>query len=301
MKKLIALAIGGLLTISTIVAGSSVFASSRKPAAAAGTYLRVQSWNTRHMGWAGQTDWSGYASQIWNQFGSTAGSANGCDLVALQEVMYDTSITSLVSALNSVSGVSWNATTTIPIGKTSYKERYSIVYRTDRVTLLNSSVYNDVGDKFEREPQIAQFRVTATGADVTFINWHTVFGTTAERQAEINQIVNVYNSVQSSSGSDQDVVLLGDHNADGTSAWWAHLKSTAYVTPAVTNQENDLTSINSSCAFASAYDHFWMQLAYVTEFSSAGRDYITNMCTFYNGLSDHAPVWLKLYSTGDDD
>ena len=64
---------------------------------------------------------------------------------------------------------------------------------------------------------------------------------------------------------------------------------------------NELTSINASCAFASRYDHFWMQNSYVTEYSASGRDYIANMCTFRNGVSDHAPIYLSLYSTADTD
>lgn len=265
------------------------------------TYLRVQSWNARHMGWSGQTDWTGYAAQVWNQFGTTSGSANGLDIVCFQEVMYDTSVASMVTALNAVSGFTWASTYTVPIGRTSYKERYAILYRTDRVTLLNSYVYNDVGDKFEREPQVATFRVTSTNADVTFINWHTVFGTTAERAQEIADIVTVFNSVQSASATDQDVILLGDHNAAATSAWWNNFKSTAYINPAATVKVDEATSINSACSYVSNYDHFWMQTSYVTEYSSSGKDYVANVCTFYSGLSDHAPIWLKLYSSSDDD
>lgn len=272
----------------------AAFAAPAEPA----TYLRVQSWNGRHMGWSGQTDWTGYARQIWNNFGSGSTSANGLDLVALQEVMYDTSVTSMVAALESVSGYDWAATYTAAVGRSSYKERYAILYRTDRVTLVSSSLYSDVGDKFEREPQIARFRVTATGADVTFVNWHTIWGTTAEREAEIREIDAVFRSVQNATSSDQDVILLGDHNRDATSAWWDELKA---VSPAVSYKVNDLTTLNSSCAYASPYDHFWMQASYVTEYSSSGRDYVANTCTFYSGLSDHAPIWLKLYSTGDDD
>ena len=263
----------------------------------AATYLRIQSWNGLHMGYANSTDWPGYAGQIWNVYGSTSTAANGMDLVALQEVMYDTAVTSMQSAMNSASGYTWAAVYTAPVGRSSYKERYAILYRTDRLTLISNALYNDVGDKFEREPQIARFRVTATGADLTIINWHAIFGTTAERQAEIAEIKNVYASVQNATTSDQDVILLGDHNKEATSTWWAPLTG---LSPAVSYRVNDLTSINSSCAFASAYDHFWYQASYMTEYSSSGRDYAANMCTLY-GLSDHAPVWLKHYSTGDDD
>lgn len=269
--------------------------------APAQSYFRVISWNARHMGWSGETDWTGYANQAWKQYGSSSGSTNGFDVIFLQEVMYDTSVTSFISALNTVSGVSWSHSTTAAIGRSSYKERYAVVYRTDRVTLVSSSVWSDSGDKFEREPQIVKLRDKATNADFTFINWHTIWGTTAQRQQEIADITNVFKTVQNNDGSDQDVILLGDHNQTATSSWWAGLTSTANISPVVSYKVNDLTTINSSCAFASAYDHFWMQTSNVTEFSSAGRDYIANMCTFQTGLSDHAPVWLKLYSTSDTD
>lgn len=267
----------------------------------AGSYFRVVSWNARHMGWSGETDWTGYANQVWKQYGTSSTSPNGMDVVFLQEVMYDTSVASFASAMNSVSGVTWNYSVTAAIGRTSYKERYAVVYRTDRVTLVSASVWNDVGDKFEREPQIVKLRDKSTNADFTFINWHTIWGTTAERQQEIYDIVTVFNSVQNGDSGDQDVILLGDHNADATSSWWSRLTSTSYVSPQVSYKVNDQTTINSSCAWASRYDHFWFQTSYVTEFSSAGRDYIANMCNFYNGLSDHAPVWLKLYSSSDTD
>lgn len=263
-------------------------------------YLRVVSWNGRHMGYSGETDWTGYANQIWKVYGTTSTSPNGCDLVFLQEVMYSSSAASMASAMTSVSGYTWSYSCTAPIGRTSYKECYAVLYRTDRVTLLSSTVYSDTGDKFEREPQIVKVRDKSTNADFTFINWHTTWGTTTERQQEIKDIVTVFNSVQNGSSTDQDVILLGDHNASATSAWWANLKSTSYVSPAVTYKVNDLTTLNSSCGWASAYDHFWMQTSYVTEYSSSGRDYVANNCTLYT-LSDHAPVFLKLYSSSDTD
>lgn len=266
--------------------------------ASAQSYLRVVSWNTLHAGWSGQDNWNAYASQVWNNFGNTSTSPNGVDLVFAQEVMYSTSAASIAAALTSVSGYTWNYRVTAAIGRSSYKESYAVFYRTDRVQLLSESLWVDTGDKFEREPQIVKVRHIQTGADYTFINWHTIFGTTAERQAEVQQIATVFKSVQDASSSDQDVILVGDHNSSATSSWWANLTGLA---PVVSYRVNDLTSINASCAFASAYDHFWMQSSYVTEYSASGRDYIGNMCTFRNGVSDHAPVYLSLYSTSDTD
>jgi hypothetical protein len=266
--------------------------------ASAQSYLRVVSWNMLHAGWSGQQDWNAYAGQIWNNYGSAAGAGNGADLVFAQEVMYAESASSLAAALTAVSGFAWDYRVTAAIGRSSYKERYAVFFRTDRVQLLSATVWADSGDKFEREPQIVKIRHTQTGADYTFINWHTVFGTTAERQAEVQLIGAVFKSIQDGSSSDQDVILVGDHNRDATSPWWVNLTSLA---PAVGYRVNELTSINASCAFASRYDHFWMQNSYVTEYSASGRDYIANMCTFRNGVSDHAPIYLSLYSTADTD
>jgi endonuclease/exonuclease/phosphatase family metal-dependent hydrolase len=265
--------------------------------ASAGAYLRVVSWNLLHAGWSGQTDWNAYAAQAWNDFGSTSSAANGVDLIFAQEVMYDTSAASLAAALTTVSGFTWDYRVTAAIGRTSYKERYAVFFRSDRVQILSHSVWTDTGDLFEREPQIVKLRHTQTGADYTFINWHTVFGETAERQAEIQQIASVFQSIQSGSSSDQDVILVGDHNRDATSPWWANLTG---VSPAVSHRVNELTSINTSCAFANAYDHFWFQNTYLTEFSSAGRDYIASMCPFRD-VSDHAPIYISFYSNSDTD
>lgn len=265
--------------------------------ASAGAYLRVVSWNLLHAGWSGQTDWNAYAAQAWNDFGSTSSAANGVDVIFAQEVMYDTAPPAIAAALTSISGVTWDYRVTAEIGRSSYKERYAVIFRTDRVQLLSSSVWTDTGDKFEREPQIVKLRHIQTGADYTFINWHTVFGETAERQAEIQQIASVFSSIQSGSSSDQDVILVGDHNRDATSPWWTNLTG---LSPTVGFKVNDLTSINTSCAFASPYDHFWYQGSYVTEYSSSGRDYISSMCAFRD-VSDHAPVYLSLYSSADTD
>lgn len=266
--------------------------------ASAQSYLRVVSWNMLHAGWSGQQDWNGYATQIWTNFGSAAGAANGVDLVFGQEVMYAESAASVAAALTAVSGYTWDYRVTAAVGRTSYKERYAVFFRTDRVQLLSESLWVDTGDKFEREPQIVKVRHIQTGADYTFINWHTVFGTTAERQLEVQQIASVFQSIQNGSSSDQDVILVGDHNREATSPWWANLTGTS---PTVGWRVNDKTSINTSCAFASAYDHFWMQSSYVTEYSTSGRDYIADMCTFRNGLSDHAPIYISFYSTADTD
>jgi endonuclease/exonuclease/phosphatase family metal-dependent hydrolase len=266
--------------------------------ARAGAYLRVVSWNLRHEGWAAEQTYLDDAKQLWEQFGANSNSNNGCDLVFLQEVMNPTAATAIAQNLTQVSGVSWTAVVTPLIGRSSYKEAYAVLYRADTVSLVSSTVWNDVGDKFEREPQVVKVRHVPTGADYTFLNWHTVWGVAADRKLEAEAIDDVFASVQASSSTDQDVILVGDHNMACTHASWAQLKA---VSPAVTCKLDVATTLNTSGGFANPYDHFWMQDAYVTEFSSTGRDYIANTKDFVTRLSDHAPVWLSLYSNSDTD
>jgi endonuclease/exonuclease/phosphatase family metal-dependent hydrolase len=267
--------------------------------AQAGAYLRVVSWNLRHEGWSGEQTYMDDAKQIWNQYGSSSTSPNGCDLVFLQEVMDPSAAASIAQALTQVSGRTWNHAVTPLLGRSSYKEAYAVLYRTDVVSLLSSSVWSDSGDVFEREPQIVKVRQIATGADFTFINWHTVFGTSSERAAELAAIDTVFRGVQDGSGSDQDVILVGDHNAACTSSWWSDFTSS--VSPAVSCKLDVATTLNSSGSFVNAYDHFWLQTTYVTEFSSSGRDYVADTVDFVSRLSDHAPVYLRLYASSDTD
>lgn len=264
----------------------------------AGAYLRVVSWNLRHEGWTDEQTYLEDAKQLWNQYGSNSTSPNGCDLVFLQEVMNTSVMPAIAQALTQVSGVSWSYAQTPLIGRSSYKEIYAVLYRTDRVALLSSTVYADTSDVFEREPQVVKVRHTSTGADYTFINWHAIWGTATERDAEVRNIDTVFKAVQAGSGSDQDVILVGDHNMDCTAASWSEL---AALSPAVSCRLNVATTLNLSGGYVSAYDHFWLQNTYVTEFSAAGRDYVANTLDFSTRLSDHAPVYVTLYSSSDTD
>src|SRR5262245_24898105 len=128
------------------------------PAALAGSYLRVQSWNLRHEGWSGETFYTGDAQEIWFQYGASATSTNGCDLVFLQEVMNQDVPKQIAAALTTISGYPWSYAVTAPIGRTTYKECYAVVYRTDRVSLVSATVFADTGDRFEREPMIVKVR-----------------------------------------------------------------------------------------------------------------------------------------------
>ncbi|MCP3099751.1 deoxyribonuclease I [Myxococcus sp. K15C18031901] len=264
----------------------------------AGSYLRVVSWNLRHEGWSAEQTYLDDAKQLWNQYGGNSTSNNGCDLVFIQEAMYSTVAPSIAAALTQVSGVTWGYAQTPLLGRSSYKESYAVLFRTDTVSLVSSTVHPDPEDRFEREPQVVQVRHVPTGADYTFLNWHAIWGTAAERDAEVRAIDTVFQTVQDANPGDQDVILLGDHNMPCTAASWAEL---AALSPTVSCKLDVPTTLNANGAFVSAYDHFWMQPTYVTELSSTGRDYIADTLDFVTRLSDHAPVYVTLYSNSDTD
>ncbi|MFN7972913.1 MAG: endonuclease/exonuclease/phosphatase family protein [Acidobacteriota bacterium] len=265
-----------------------------------GSYLRVMSWNLRHEGWQGETDFRADAQQIWNVFGSTSTSPNGCDVVFLQEVMNKDVPINLVNDLAQVSGYTWSYVVTAPIGRTTYKEHYAMVYRTDRVKVVSSYLYNDVGDKFEREPLVVKLVDKATGADYTFIDWHAVFGTNAQRAAELAEIATVFRSVQDSDATDQDVILLGDHNADATSTWWNTFKTTVAPPPACTL--NIATSRRTPPARSRLRLRLLLDAAEVRHrVLDVGPRLRGRHGELLQPPLDHAPVWLKLYSTSDTD
>ncbi len=261
--------------------------------------LKIVSWNLRHEGWTNEQDYDYDAEQIWYEYGTTSTSAAGCDVVFLQEVMSTEAASSIAAWLTYYSGYTWSYSVSPLVGRTTYKESYAVLYRTDKVTLVSQGLWTDTGDKFEREPHIVKLREKTVNADFTFINWHTVFGTTTDRKNEITAMANVFSTVQSRDTTDQDVILLGDNNMTATHTIWTEAFSS--MSPRIGYAVNDLTSLNSSGTYANAYDHFWFQPTYVTEYSTSGRDYIPSTSWHVTNLSDHAPIFMTLKFTTDGD
>lgn len=282
---------------SSTVAALLALALALPGLAHAGSTLRVVTWNLRHEGWSGDQDYLGDAEQIWFEFGGAASSPNGADLAFLQEVMDVTVPTKIANDLTSISGFTWVGVASDRVGRSSYKESYGMVYRPDRVDVVSAALYNDVGDLFEREPWVVKIRDHRTLADFTFLDWHAVFGTSTQRAAELRQIATAFLDVQNADATDQDVILLGDHNAPCISAWWATVKAI----PGMSCMFDGPTTLNSKGGWASAYDHVWIQTQYTTELSSIGRDYVQDPASYVGLLSDHAPVDFKLYSRSDTD
>src|SRR6185295_6400397 len=148
------------------------------------------------------------------------------EICALVEVMSKPPEADLLLALAKATkqktgkDVTWKLVTSELVGRTTYKERYGFIYREDIVTQIEAGRFiDDDGDIYERDPYYASFR--AGKFDFTLVGVHITFGKSKQaRKAEIEKLRDVYEQVQLSNGSEQDVLLMGDFNMPPDDPFW---------------------------------------------------------------------------------
>uniref|UniRef100_A0A8C5U0P7 Deoxyribonuclease n=1 Tax=Malurus cyaneus samueli TaxID=2593467 RepID=A0A8C5U0P7_9PASS len=118
----------------------------------------------------------------------------------------------------------------IPLGRTSYKEQYLFIYRSDMVSVLESYYYDDGcepcgTDTFSREPFIVKFSSPTTPEvqELVLVPLHSEPSHAAQ---EIDALYDVYTDVVNKWGTN-DMLFLGDFNADCsyvTSSQWPSIR-----------------------------------------------------------------------------
>ena len=90
------------------------------------------------------------------------------DIVAIQEIR-DTSGTAIEQLESSVDalGTDYSYIIGTHLGRTSSKEQYAYLYRTQTIEPLDSYTFDDVTDIFHREPFIAYFRTKVGNFDLS--------------------------------------------------------------------------------------------------------------------------------------
>ncbi|XP_009993815.1 PREDICTED: deoxyribonuclease-1-like [Chaetura pelagica] len=162
---------------------------------------------------------------------------SGYDLTLVQEVRDAdlSAVKKLMDQLNRVSPHPYSFLDSIPLGRSSYKEQYVFIYRSDLVSVLGSYYYDDGcescgNDTFSREPFIVRFSSPTTGEqscseveELVLVPLHAEPGSAAR---EIDALYDVYTDVVSKWAT-ENIILLGDFNAGCsyvTSAQWPSIR-----------------------------------------------------------------------------
>ncbi|NXU20620.1 DNAS1 protein, partial [Pardalotus punctatus] len=153
------------------------------------------------------------------------------DIILVQEVRDAdlSAVKDLMNQLNSAGGHPYSFLDSIPLGRTSYKEQYLFIYRSDIVSVLESYYYDDGcepcgTDTFSREPFIVKFSSPTTQVqEFVLVPLHSEPSHAAQ---EIDALYDVYTDVIDKLGTN-DILLLGDFNADCsyvTSSQWPSIR-----------------------------------------------------------------------------
>ncbi|XP_068780287.1 deoxyribonuclease-1-like 1 [Struthio camelus] len=140
-----------------------------------------------------------------------------CDIMVLQEVVDAKGqvMPLLLDALDRATGPgTYQALSSPPLGRGSYRERYVYFYRPGRARLRDWFVYEDAHpqrpDVFAREPFVTRFDLPSPALpELVLVPLHAAPGAA---EAEIDALHDVYERVRERWGQ-QDVLFLGDFNA----------------------------------------------------------------------------------------
>ena len=174
------------------------------------------------------------------------------------------------------------------------QEQYAFYYNTNVFEAIgNGTLYNDsVDDDFQREPYQARFALLnetgeSTAFDLSLITVHTKPATAVEEINAMNQVATTY---LADHPDEEDLVLLGDFNADCSYASEYDLSNSELGGGNYTwivGNDADTTVAQSSCA----YDRILTNGDLSGRLTGAwGIDRVFDD----NNVSDHYPVWFDI-------
>jgi endonuclease/exonuclease/phosphatase family metal-dependent hydrolase len=217
------------------------------------------------------------------------------DVVAIQEIRTqdDYHMSNFVKLVNST-GRQYDFTIGPRIGNTRSTEQYAFVFDTAKIMIDPTSVYT-VGDPdnlLHREPLVASFSTRMPPAEAfTFIlvNVHTDPDVVP---AELEALAEAYRAVRRASRGEDDVIMLGDFNADDKQiARGSRLGQIPGVTPLV-------AGVFSNARQNKLYDNLLIHSPSTAEY--AGKSGVFNVMREINlsmaeaeQVSDHFPVWAE--------
>ena len=178
------------------------------------------------------------------------------------------------------------------LGRTTSKEQYAFVFDRATVEVDRQQMYTvaDPDDLLHRPPLVAPFRVRGPPPDAAFtfslVNIHT---DPDEVTQELNVLDDVFRLVQNDGRAEDDVILLGDFNADDRNL--EELGQLTALTCAI-------VSSSTNTRRTKEYDNLIFSSQATTEFT--GRSGVFDFMREYNlsleqalEVSDHLPVWAE--------
>jgi deoxyribonuclease-1-like protein len=217
------------------------------------------------------------------------------DIVAIQEIRTqdDYHLTNFVKMVNST-GRRFDFVIGPRLGNTKSTEQYAYIYDTQKIMVDPASVYT-VGDPdnlLHREPFVASFSTRMPPQEAfTFIlvNAHTDPDVVP---AELEALGEVYRVVRRASQQEDDVIMLGDFNADNQQiAKRSRIGQIPGVVPLV-------SGVFSNTRGNKLYDNIIIHGPSTTEY--VGKSGVFNLMERYNlsmaeaeQVSNHQPVWAE--------
>ncbi len=224
------------------------------------------------------------------------------DIIAVQEIRdkNETAIISLLSEINTGSK-KYSIVISPRLGRTSSKEQYAFIFDTSVLNEeMESSVWPDFNDEFEREPFIAKFKSVAGNFDFVMIDIHTK-PDDAKKEISLLPSIMKYGTLQY---GESDVLCLGDFNADGTyfneRMYEEIFPSTEYnwvidnsADTSVAKDSNTYDRIVTSKSMDEDYTGNWGVFNFIEE------GLVQQFYLSANEISDHFPIWAS-YSINND-
>ena len=217
---------------------------------------------------------------------------NQFDLVAIQEIRSTNEylIPNFVQLVNR-SGRQFDHVIGPRLGITTSKEQYVYLFDTQKIEIDHNSVYtiSDPDGLLHREPLVATFR-TRVNPDQAFtftlINMHTDPDIV---QKEMDVLADVYRVVRRSGRGEDDIILLGDFNADDRQL--GRLGRQPGILPLI-------AGVWTNTRQNKQYDNIIIHQPSTTEY--AGRSGVLDFMRLKNlnlqqalQVSDHFPVWAE--------
>jgi len=215
------------------------------------------------------------------------------DVVAIQEIRSrDQDVVPRFIELINATGRSYDFVIGPRLGNTSSKEQYAYLFDRQSIEVDRRYVYtiNDPDNLLHREPLVAWFRVRGPPQDEAFtftlVNIHTDPDVVPQELAGMDD---VYRVVRDDGRNEDDVIILGDLNADDR-----HLGELGQV-PGITWA---ISGIPTNVRQTHQYDNIVFHSQATHEF--VGRAGVVDFLREFNlsseealEVSDHFPVWAE--------